>query len=116
MGSATGLRPCASKEIRCCPPCRKGHYVAVHHDDRKIQSGDLYFLYDLEKETAVVKRLMATNWEGEFLLESDNPDKKQFPTKIWKKDLPDDSQFYRMIGSVICAWTLFKYSSNTEAI
>ena len=76
----------------------------------------MYFLYDLEKETAVVKRLMATNWEGEFLLESDNPDKKQFPTKIWKKDLPDDSQFYRMIGSVICAWTLFKYSSNTEAI
>ena len=72
----------------------------------------MYFLYDLEKETAVVKRLMATNWEGEFLLESDNPDKKQFPTNIWKKDLPDDSQFYRMIGSVICALELTRFGGH----
>jgi hypothetical protein len=54
-----------------------------------------------------VRRVRTTNIEGEFLVESDNPDKGRFPTMIWKTGAEGDAQGFDAIGRVIWGWTLF---------
>ncbi len=64
-------------------------------------------LFDRDTEWAIVKRVRTTNIEGEYLVESDNPDKGRFPTMIWKTGGEGDAQGFDLIGRVIWGWTRF---------
>ncbi len=89
------------------PTLRPDSLIAVHHDDKAVRDGSLYCLFDRTADGAIVKRVRTTNIEGEFLVESDNPDKRRHPTMIWKADGDGDAQGFALIGRVIWGWTLF---------
>ncbi len=90
------------------PTLPPGSLIAVHHEAREVIDGDLYCLYDRAAEGAVVKRVRKTNVETDFLVESDNPDKKAHPTAIWNRRASEEGEAYSMIGRVIWSWTRFE--------
>lgn len=104
-GRVTAVRVTGESMVPTLPP---GSLIAVHHEAREVIDGDLYCLYDLAAEWAIVKRVRKTNVEAEFLVESDNPDKKAHPTTIWNLGAPEEGQAYSMIGRVIWSWTRFE--------
>ena len=69
-------------------------------------------LFDRDTEGAIVKRFRTTNIEGEYLVESDNPDKGRYPTMIWKGQADGDAQGFDLIGRVIWAGHGFKRVTN----
>ncbi len=104
-GRVTAVRVTGESMVPTLPP---GSLIAVHHEARDVIDGDLYCLYDRAAEGAIVKRVRKTNVETDFLVESDNPDKKAHPTAIWNRGAPEEGQAYTMIGRVIWSWTRFE--------